>query len=105
MPQPFLGSPFRAFPSQRARTPLEATTPLQLSTRVQERTARDFVTASFADAHAFTQLPGSPDDYRLPFRKLDCSLPGCPESQAVKPPHSASFTCFEVFLPLRIRSR
>jgi hypothetical protein len=104
VPQPFLGSPFRAFPSQRARTPLEATTPLQLSTRVPERTARDLVATGFTDAHAFTQLPGSPDDYRLPFRKLYCSLPGCPESQAVKPLHSASFTCFEVLLPLRIRS-
>jgi len=32
-------------------------------------------------------------------------LPGCPGLQAAEPPSSASFTCFEASIPLRVRSR
>jgi hypothetical protein len=93
------------FSPRRDHVPLSRPlAPLQLSTRVQERTARGLITASFPDAHAFTQLPGSSDDYGVPFRKQECSLPGSLGSRTVKPPHSASFTYFEALLPLRIRS-
>jgi hypothetical protein len=51
------------FSPRRDHVPLSRPlAPLQLSTRVQERTARGLITTGFPDAHAFTQLPGSPDD-------------------------------------------
>jgi hypothetical protein len=55
------------FPSQKARTPLEATAPLQLSTRLLSRTAMRRITDRFTDSHAQAQLPRFPADYELPF--------------------------------------
>lgn len=43
--------------------------PLQLSTDVLKRAGWGLVVASFTDFHAFTQLPGSPADYELPFHE------------------------------------
>jgi hypothetical protein len=34
------------------------------------------ITAGFADAHAFAQLPGSPSDYELPFNMPEGTRPG-----------------------------
>jgi len=61
--------PFRVFPSQEiAHASRRSLASLRLSSGVQRRTSRVLVTAGFPDAHAFTQLPGSPVGYELPFR-------------------------------------
>lgn len=70
MPQPFVGFflPFRVFPSQEIAAPLSRPhASLQLSTDVPSRNDLSPFTADFSDFHAFTQLPGSLDDYELPF--------------------------------------
>jgi hypothetical protein len=60
--------PFRAFPSRRSRTPLGAAGSLAvIHRRAWTRRASSFA-SGFTDVHAFTRLPGSPDDYGLPFR-------------------------------------
>jgi hypothetical protein len=60
--------PFRVFPSQEIAYPSRGNlASLQLSTAVQERTARGLLPFGFPDVHAFTRLPGSPGGYELPF--------------------------------------
>jgi hypothetical protein len=60
--------PFRVFPSQQvAYASRRSLAPLRLSSGVRKCTTRVLVTGSFPDVHAFTQLPGSPADYGLPF--------------------------------------
>jgi len=68
VPQPFPGfSPPKLSPREN-RAPLSGPhAPLRLSTCVRGRTPRVLITARFTNAHAFTQLPGSPDDYAFPF--------------------------------------
>jgi len=78
---------------------------VQLSTDVLKRMVLDLITTGFPDAHAFTQLPGSPAGYGSPFRKRECKLPGRPGPVTTEPPRSVRFTCFEALLPLRVRSR
>jgi hypothetical protein len=64
------------FSPRRDRAPLSRPpTPMQLSTHAQERTAQALVAIGFPDAHALTQLPGSPADYRVPFRKQSARFP------------------------------
>jgi hypothetical protein len=73
-------SSFRAFPSQEIAYPSRGSlAPLRLSTSVLEPFHPDLIVASFADSHAFAQLPGSPADYRFPFSAY--ALPGPPESR------------------------
>ena len=82
MPQPFLGSSLQSIPFNRSRAPLSGPlAPLQLSTDVLNRAVQDLITARFTDSHAFTQLPGSPDDYELPFDAPERTPPGHPGSQ------------------------
>jgi hypothetical protein len=60
--------PFRVFPSQKiAYASRRSLASLWLSSGVLRRTTRVLVADGFPDAHAFTQLPGSPADYGLPF--------------------------------------
>jgi hypothetical protein len=60
--------PFRVFPSQKiAYASRRNLAPLRSSSGVLRRTTRVLVTGGFPDVHAFTQLPGSPADYELPF--------------------------------------
>jgi hypothetical protein len=60
--------PFRVFPSQQvAYASRRSLAPLRLSSGVQKCTTRVLVTCSFPDVRAFTQLPGSPAGYELPF--------------------------------------
>jgi len=117
VPLPFLRFLLQSFPLTKGRAPLSRpTAPLRLSTGVLERASRDLVTVRFADAHALTQLPGSPNDYGLPFHipstastgkpasTTSRTLPGCPGSQATEPNRSASFTHFEACHLPRVRS-
>jgi hypothetical protein len=68
MPQPFLGSSLRSFSLTRIAHPSRGRfAPLQLSTDVLETYWSSPFTAGFTDVRAFTQLPGSPTDYGLPF--------------------------------------
>jgi len=91
--------PFRAFPSRGSRAPLEVACSLAVIHRCAEARRSSPFTAGFPDVHAFTQLPGSPDDYGLPFGELESSPPGRPGLGLTDSPRSASFTCFEAFLP------
>jgi hypothetical protein len=60
--------PFRAFPSQRSRTSLEAAGSLAvIHRRAVARWTSPFA-GRFPDVHARARLPGSPIDYGLPFR-------------------------------------
>jgi hypothetical protein len=100
------GSPFRVFPSEESRAPLEAAFPCSLVV-IHRRAGRrlpGLVTAGFADSHAFTQLPGSPDDYGLPFHAPKRASRS-PWTQATELTRSASFTHFEALILLRVRSR
>jgi hypothetical protein len=61
--------PSELFPHED-RAPLSRPlAPLQLSTGVLRRAARRLVIAGFTDVHAFTQLPGFPSHYELPFHE------------------------------------
>jgi len=42
---------------------------------VPVRTIKGLITARFTDSHAFTQSPGSPDNYELPFGKQSAYFP------------------------------
>jgi hypothetical protein len=94
MPQPFAGFlPSESSP-HRNRAPLSGPhAPLRSSTDVLERSHSDLVTARFTDAHARAQLPGSPDDYELPFRALLGSPP-----QPRRPASTHRLTRFPVTL-------
>lgn len=70
------GIPPSELSPRKNRVPLSRPlAPLQLSTGVQECTVLRLVASGFTDAHAFTQLPGSPDDYELPFRRAEARFP------------------------------
>jgi len=61
--------PSELFP-HKDRVPLSRSlAPLQLSTGLQKCTVLRLVTAGFTDVHAFTQLPGFPNDYGLRFHE------------------------------------
>jgi hypothetical protein len=63
-------SPCRAFPSQRSCTPLEATGSPAVIHRRAERTSFIVLSPPVSPTPALsTQLPGSPDDYGLPFHE------------------------------------
>lgn len=78
--------------------------PLPSSTDVPNRTARALSPPVSPTPALLAQLPGSPSDYGLPFRR---PKPASQSSwtRAAESIHSASFTDFEASLPLRIRSR
>jgi hypothetical protein len=96
--------PFRVFPSQRSRAPLEAALlpcrypppcvsepPASLSPPVSPTPT---LSRSCLDPHS---------GYRLPFREPK-SASQSPRSRAAEPPRSASFTDFEALIPPRVRS-
>jgi hypothetical protein len=97
--------PFRAFPSQKSRTPLGATllpcryppTDWDASPGSCRRRFRRLPRSS-------AQSPGSPDAYGLPFGTPEDMPPGPPGPRAAKPSRSASFTDFEALILLRVRS-
>ena len=97
-------SPFRVFPSQESRAPLEAALlPCGHPPACWTPPPGSF-TVGFPDAHAFARLPGSPDDYRLPFHAPKHASRS-PWTQATVIDRSASFTHFEALILLRVRSR
>jgi len=72
MPLPFLGSSLQSFSltgiACLSRGPLSRLpAPLQLSTGEPKTCCASPFTPGFTDVHAFTQLPGSPVSYGLPF--------------------------------------
>jgi hypothetical protein len=79
--------------------------PLQLFTGVLKRTAR------LPYRHRFHRLPRFHAVAWIPPETMDAlftnrsSLPSCPGLRAAESSRSASFTCFEALLPLRIRSQ
>jgi len=104
VPQPFLGFPFSVFPSQKARTSLEATAPLQLSTRLPRRAA-----FALSPTLSPTSTPKrSCQDPKPTMSYLSANPEGSTSrslwARAANPPRSASFTCFEAFFLLRVRS-
>jgi len=62
------------------------------------------ITDRFADPHAFTRSPGIPDQLCPPFSPTRRPASRTSWAQAMKPPLSARFTCFEAFLPSQVRS-
>ena len=97
--------PFRAFPSQKSRTPLGAT----LLPCRYPRTCRDASPESCRRRfrrlpHSSAQSPGSPDVYGFPFGAPEGAPPGPPGPRAAKPSRSASFIDFEALILLRVRS-
>jgi len=67
-PQPFLIAPFRAFPSQRSRTPLGAAGSLAvIHRRLATRRCRPYHLRFPRRPRPKAQLPGSPEDYGSPF--------------------------------------
>jgi hypothetical protein len=99
MPPPFLGAPFRAFPSQRSWSPLEATSsPVVVHPRA-ERTAPSLITTGFPDAHTLRRAclvspaaMGSLFTSRSP-------LPGRPGPKTVKSPIPRASPTSKLFSP------
>jgi hypothetical protein len=97
--------PFRAFPSQRALAPLEATCSLAVrSPACRTHRSRPF-------AAGFRRLPrarrsrlASPADYELPFHGAR-PLPGCSGPRTALAVLAAGFVHLGALFPLRIRSR
>jgi hypothetical protein len=105
MPPPFLGAPFRAFPSQRSWSPLEATSSLVVVHPRAERTAPSLIATGFPDAHTLRRAClVSPAAMGSPFHEPKPASRS-PWTQNSEVAHSARFTHLEAFLPLRIRSR
>jgi len=105
VPPPFLGFSLQRLPLAEIACPSRGRfAPLQLSTAVLERRLLVLITAGFFDARARAQLPDSPDDYELPFVEPEGSLPGCSGAKRRNSFRSASFTCFEALILLRVRS-
>jgi hypothetical protein len=68
VPQPFLGFLLQSIPLAKKCLPLSRPlAPLRLSTDAQERDTQRLIATNFTDSRACTQLPGSLDDYELPF--------------------------------------
>jgi hypothetical protein len=96
--------PFRVFPSQRARTPLGATYSLAVIHQRSETHHSRTCCPRFRRRPRLHAVAWFPRGLWAPFPQTECSLPGCPGSRTAKRPRPASFTCFEVLFPLRIRS-
>jgi hypothetical protein len=76
MPQPFLIASFRVFPSQRSRTPLEAASFLVvIHPRLVTNCSRPYRLRFPRRPRPKTQLPGSPEDYGLPFGRPKPTFP------------------------------
>jgi hypothetical protein len=70
MPQPFLIAPFRAFPSQGSRAPLEAaSSPAVIHRRLAARHSRPYRLRFPRRPRPRAQLPGFPEDYGSPFHE------------------------------------
>jgi hypothetical protein len=99
------GCPFRVFPSQESRTPLEAASSPVVIHRRSTRRLPVRIAAGFLDIHARARQPDSPDDYGLPFHAPRSTLPGCPGSERRDSCVPTSFTHLEALFLLRVRSR
>lgn len=98
--------PFRAFPSQGSRAPLEAALlPCRYPPTCRTVLPVCLIATRFTDSRAFDAvawIPRATMDSLFTNRSL---LPGCPGLRAAESIHSASFTDFEASIPSRIRSR
>jgi hypothetical protein len=97
--------PFRAFPSQRSRTSLEAASSLAVIHRCAETRRPQPYHPRFRRLprfHAVAWFPPRTMSSLFPSRS---SVPGHSGLRTTEPPRSASFTYFEAFLPLRVRSQ
>jgi len=105
VPQPFLGPPFRAFPSQESRTPLEATLlPCSYPPACHNALLSPYH-RRFHPLPRFHAVAWIPCRLWTPFSRTRRSASRSPWTRAMKPSLTASFTCFEALLPLRIRSQ
>jgi len=102
MPQPFLGSSLQSLPLAKIAHPSRGgLLPCSYPPARGSAPLDSLSPPVSSDAHAFTRLPASSDDYGLPFQLTEISLPGCPGRQATGSPRLASFTCFEAYCSLR----
>jgi hypothetical protein len=104
MPQPFLGSSLQSFPLAGIAHPSRGhLLPCSCPPTCPSALSGILSPSVSPDAHAFTRLPGSPDDYGSSFSAE--ALPESPGFRLAEPLVSASFACFEALILLRIRSR
>jgi hypothetical protein len=92
---------FRSEPSprKRSRTPLGAAySPAVIHRRAETRPPGFRYTTVVSPTPTLTRSRLDPPRTRVPFQRAN-SPPGRPGSRAAEPPRSASFTCFEVFVP------
>jgi hypothetical protein len=86
-------------PRKRSRTPLGAAySPAVIHRRAETRPPGIRYTAVVSPTPALTRSRLDPPRTRVPFQRAS-SPPGRPGSRVAEPPRSASFTCFEVFVP------
>ena len=98
-------SPFRAFPSQKSRTPLGAACSLAvIHPRAGAHDPAPF-TSGFADAHVGDVVAGIPRPLWVPFPRARARFPVALGSGTWGSPRSAGFTDFEASFLLRVRSR
>lgn len=102
MPQPFLGPPFRAFPSQQVSDLSRSPNSHAVIHQPAELRASEPFSQGFRDAHAFAQLPASSSAYGVPFCNQNSHVPvplgSGPRSQLLQPasPTSKHSSCESV---------
>jgi len=105
IPQPFLNCLPSEFSPHEDRVPLSGPlAPLQLSTVLRKRIARDLIARGFTDAHAFDVVAWILHELWVPFSRVRRLASRSPWVASGWIAPTASFTCFEAFFPPRVRS-
>jgi hypothetical protein len=106
MPQPFLGFSLQRFPLTGIARPSRGRfcSPAVIHRRAETLLPGPCHRRFRRLPRFWAQLPGSPDDFRLPFHAPRCASRS-PWIQAAEPLRSASFTRLEALILPRVRSR